>query len=65
MCPADALIDLYDSASRLVKNIFNEPVVTGGFYKAEYIPKQSRGSFLLYRMKVGETVFNGKIVNGR
>ncbi len=61
---ADARIDLYNPAGRLVKNIFNQPVVSGSFYRVEYIPNQPEGNFLLYRMKIGTTVFNGKILNG-
>ncbi len=62
---ADARIDLFDAAGRLIKNIFNQPVTAGNFYKVEYSPPIESSSFFLYRMKIGTTVLNGKIVYGK
>jgi hypothetical protein len=58
----DARIDIFDTAGRLVKNIFNQPVTAGGFYKVEYSPYMESGNFLLYRMKIGNYILNGKVV---
>ena len=62
---ADARIDLFDAAGRLVKNVFDQPVTAGGFYKVEYRPHHMNSSFLLYRVKLGTNVHNGKVMSGQ
>jgi hypothetical protein len=62
---AHTRIDLFDSAGRLVKTIFNQPVEAGMFYKTEYRPESGAkaGSFYIYQMVSGSTVQNGKIIH--
>jgi hypothetical protein len=58
----NARIDLYDMTGRLVKNIFEQPVEGGVSYEAEFRPETIISGMYLYRVTLGETVYNGKVV---
>ncbi len=59
---ADARIDIFDSAGRLVKTILNQSVEKGIFYKVEYIPNFESSGYFTYRINIDEVVYNGKIL---
>jgi hypothetical protein len=58
----NARIDLYDMTGRLVKTIFEQPVVGGASYEAEFRPETIISGMYIYRVIMGETVYNGKVV---
>lgn len=57
---ADARIDLYDVTGRLVKTIFEEPIEGGVSYEAEFSPEAEVSAMYIYRMVIGNMVYNGK-----
>jgi predicted glutamine amidotransferase len=58
----NARIDLYDMTGRLVKTIFEQPVEGGVRYEAEFRPETIISGIYIYRMVIGEAVYNGKVV---
>ncbi|GAB1454299.1 hypothetical protein MASR2M47_43550 [Draconibacterium sp.] len=58
----NARIDLYDMTGRLVKTIFEQPVEGGASYEAEFRPETIISGMYIYRVIMGETVYNGKVV---
>ncbi len=59
---ADARIDIIDPSGRTVKTIFNQQVESGMHYKAEFNPWAGADSYYLYRMKIGRSEYNGKVI---
>lgn len=55
-------IDLFDMTDRLVKTIFDQPVNAGELYNAEFKPEGISSSFYIYRMTLGESVRNGRVI---
>ncbi len=60
---ADARIDMFDAAGRLVKTIFNRPVEAGMFYKAEFKAEEGTDGYYIYKLKVGTFHNSGIIVS--
>ncbi len=58
----DARIDLYDMTGRMIKTIFEQPVEGGVSYQAEFKPESSVSGMYIYRMIIGDAVYNGKVV---
>jgi hypothetical protein len=58
----NARIDLYDMTGRLVRNIFEQPVEGGASYEAEFMPETIVSGMFIYRVILGEAVYNGKVV---
>ncbi len=58
----NARIDIYDMTGRMVKTVFEGPVEGGVNYNAEFKPQAQISGFYLYRMTLGEAVYNGKLV---
>jgi hypothetical protein len=58
----NARIDLYDMTGRLVKTIFEQPIEGGINYEAEFKPETIISGMYIYRMTMGENVYNGKVV---
>jgi hypothetical protein len=58
----NACIDLYDMTGRIVKTIFEQPIEGGVNYEAEFRPETIISGMYIYRMTMGETVYNGKVV---
>ena len=60
--PVNARIDVYDMTGRMVKTVFEGPVEGGVNYNAEFKPQSEISGFYLYRMTLGEAVYNGKLI---
>jgi hypothetical protein len=58
----DARIDIFDVTGRMVKTIFEQPVDGGVSYEAEFRPEAVISGMYLYRVTLGETIYNGKVV---
>jgi len=58
----NARIDLYDMTGRMVKTIFEQPIEGGVSYEAEFRPETVISGMYIYRMILGEAIFNGKVV---
>ena len=56
-----ARIDLYDIAGKLAKTIFDAPIRSNESYNAEFVPEGQVSGMYLYRMTIGNEVFNGKV----
>jgi hypothetical protein len=57
-----ARIDLYDMTGRLVKTIFDQPIEGGVNYEADFKPETIISGMYIYRMTMGDAVYNGKVV---
>ena len=60
--PVNARIDVYDMTGRMVKTVFEGPVKGGVNYNAVFKPQSEISGFYLYRMTLGEAVYNGKLI---
>ena len=60
--PVNARIDVYDMTGRMVKTVFEGPVEGGVNYNAVFKPQSEISGFYLYRMTLGEAVYNGKLI---
>jgi hypothetical protein len=58
----NARIDLYDMTGRLVKTIFEQPVEGGVSYEADFRPETIISGMYIYRVTMGEAIYNGKVV---
>jgi hypothetical protein len=58
----NARIDLYDITGRMVKTIFEAPVNGGVINEAEFKPETIISGMYIYRVTLGESVYNGKVV---
>ena len=58
----NARIDLYDMTGRMVKTIFEQPIEGNISYEAEFRPEAIISGMYIYRVILGETVYNGKVV---
>ena len=58
----NARIDLYDMTGRLVKTIFEQPVEASTRYEAEFRPDAIVSAMYIYRITMGDTVYNGKVI---
>lgn len=58
----EAQIDIYDPAGRLVRTIFHQQVISGMVYTIEYRPQYENVNYYLYRMKIGNNIYNGKVM---
>jgi hypothetical protein len=58
-------IEIFDITGRKVETVFNSTVEAGVTYKAVFIPNKIIDGIYLYRMSMGEDVFNGKVVFNR
>ena len=59
---ASALLDIYDATGRKVKTIFEGPVAGEVYYNIEFKPENSASGFYLYRLVLGDKVYNGKVL---
>ena len=57
----NARIDLYDMTGRLVKTILEQPVEAGVSYQAEFRPETIISGMYIYRVTMGEAIYNGKV----
>ena len=57
----DARIDLFDVTGRLVKTIFEQPIEGGVSYETEFRPEAEVSGMYIYRMVMGDAVYNGKV----
>jgi hypothetical protein len=62
--PSDthAFINLYDITGRMVQTVFDNEVKAGTEYNAEFAPFTKVSGMYIYRMTIGEEVFNGKVM---
>lgn len=60
-----AKLDIYDISGRLIKTIFEKQVKSGVAYKSEYIPNNQNSGTYIYRLILGEKVYNGKVVQNQ
>ena len=58
----NARIDMYDMSGRMVKTMFEQPVMSGASYEAEFKPETTVSGMYMYRLVMGDAVFNGKVV---
>jgi len=56
-----ARIDIYDLNGRLVKTIFDQQIESNVTYQADFIPSGLVSGTYIYRMILGNEVFNGKL----
>ena len=47
---------------RMVKTIFEQPVEGGVSYEAEFRPETIISGMYIYRVTMGEAIYNGKVV---
>ena len=47
---------------RMIQNVFNSPIAGGVSYQDEFTPKAVISGMYIYRMTMGEAIFNGKVV---
>jgi hypothetical protein len=57
-----ARIDLYDMTGRMVKTIFEQPIKGGTMYNTEFKPDAIISGMYIYRMIMGDAVYNGKVL---
>ena len=57
-----AKIDIYDMAGRRIQTIFDGFVEENTLYNAEFKPVDQISGMYLYRMQLGDMVYNGKLV---
>lgn len=58
----NARIDMYDLTGRIVQTVFKQPVEAGVSYNAEFKPRNDVSGIYLYRITMGNEVFNGRII---
>jgi hypothetical protein len=58
----NARIDIYDVSGRLVKTVFNNPIKGGISYEAKFKKETVTIGIYIYRMTMGNKVYNGKVV---
>jgi hypothetical protein len=46
---------------RMVKTIFEQPIEGGTMYNAEFRPEAIISGMYIYRMRMGEAMYNGKV----
>lgn len=66
--PADdrVRIDIFDNSGRCIETVFDNLVKAGVKYDAVLTPEKLTGGIYIYRMIMGDQVFNGKVIfNGR
>ena len=57
----NARIDLYDMTGRMVKTIFEQPIEGGVSYEAGFRPDAIISGMYIYRVRMGEAIYNGKV----
>ncbi len=57
-----AQIDVYDMTGRKVQTIFDTEIESNVTYNADFVPLTEISGMYLYRMTIGEEVFNGKVI---
>ena len=57
-----AQLDVFDMTGRKVKTVFEGPVQGGVYNNAEFKPQTVISGMYIYRMTLGDTVYNGKAV---
>jgi parallel beta-helix repeat protein len=55
-------IDLYDITGRRVQTIFEQPILGGVNYKAEFRPEAAINAIYIYRLTMGDAIYNGKLI---
>ena len=58
----EVYIDIYDITGRKVECIFEEMVMEGIKYYAEFVPKQTITGFYFYRITTQKFVYTGKVI---
>ena len=53
---------MYDMTGSLVKNIFEQPIEGGVSYEAEFRPEAIISGMYIYRVTMGEAMYNGKVM---
>ena len=46
---------------RMVKTIFGQPIEGGVSYEAEFRPETIISGMYIYRVRMGESIYNGKV----
>ena len=59
---AQVRIEIYDINGKLVKTVFDQQIESNVTYQADFIPQGQASSTYIYRMIIGNEVFNGKLV---
>ena len=59
---AQARIDIYDIAGRTVNTVFDERIYKGVTYNPVFIPDTNVSGIYFYRVIMGKSVFNGKVM---
>lgn len=57
-----AIIDIYDMTGRKIKTVFEQEVKADFTYKAEFTPENLVSGMYYYRMQLGQTVINGRLI---
>jgi hypothetical protein len=57
---ANAVIEIFDATGRKIETIFEGPVEKNMNYRADFSPRTTITGMYIYRMIIGEMVFNGK-----
>ena len=59
---AQAKIDVYDMTGRIVQTIFDDFVQENTQYNAVFKPEVEVSGMYFYRMQLGDTIYNGKLI---
>ena len=57
-----AKIDVYDMTGRMVQTIFDDFVEVNTKYNAEFKPEVEVSGMYFYRMQLGDSIYNGKLI---
>ena len=60
--PARARVDVFDINGRSINTIFNDDIEGGIVYYADFKPENYISSIYFYRIRIGDYVYNGKII---
>ncbi|PTN02234.1 putative secreted protein (Por secretion system target), partial [Mangrovibacterium marinum] len=60
-----ARIEIFDMNGKLVRTVFDQQVESKVSYQADFIPQGQVGSTYIYRITIGNEVFNGKLIYNR
>ncbi|KJF41659.1 T9SS type A sorting domain-containing protein, partial [Draconibacterium sediminis] len=58
-------IDIYDVSGRKVQTIFENSVEGGLSYDVQFIPRDRVSEIYIYKMKLGNEVYSGKLIYKR
>ncbi|GEM_PF-667108 len=58
----EAKIDIYDMTGRYIETLFDQIIIGGTAYNAEFIPDKIVSAMYFYRVRIGKGVYYGKAI---